>query len=119
METGPTIDKATFNYIYAADVFDQLADLTGYHWYVDTSKGIHFEERTSTTAPFDQTDASNDFLVGSLIETTDKKRYRNRQIIRAGTDLTSSRTETQSGNGTRVFLMIFPVGTVPTIRLPT
>jgi hypothetical protein len=117
VEVGPTLDKVTLNYVYAADAFDQLADLTGYHWYVDTDKDLHFEERISTTAPFDQTDASNNFLAGSLDETEDRKRYRNKEVVRAGTDLTASRTETIDGNDTRSYQLIYPAGAVPTIRI--
>jgi len=116
VETGPTIERAVFNYIFAADAFDQLSDITGYHWYVDTDKDIHFEQRNTTTAPFDQTDASNDFLIESMEHAIDDKRYRNRQIVRAGTDVTASRVETLDANTTRVFTLIFPVAEAPTIR---
>jgi hypothetical protein len=117
VEVGPTLDKVTLNYIYAADAFDQLADLTGYHWYVDTDKDLHFEERISSTATFQQTDASNNFLAGSLDETEDRKRYRNKEVVRAGTDLTVSRTETINGNDTRSYQLIYPAGALPVIRI--
>jgi|TARA_Y100000310_G_scaffold150013_2_gene149387 hypothetical protein len=117
--TGPTIDKAVFSNIKACEAFDMLADITGYHWYIGTDKQLYFEERTTSTSAFNQTDASNNFLAGSMEYTTDLKRYRNRQLVRAGTDLTASRTETYDANETRRYGMMFPLGIAPTIRVDT
>jgi len=40
VEDGPEIEKFVFNYVPASQAFDDIADLTGYVWYID------YEEKT-------------------------------------------------------------------------
>lgn len=111
VDTGPVIDRLKFNYEPASKVFDELANLTGYAWWVDNSKNLYFKPRSGVSAPFSVGPANARRV--SVSRTTET--YRNKQLIRAGVDLTASRTENFTGDGTRkAFTLAYPVGAVPT-----
>lgn len=42
VETGPTIDRISFAHVSLKKAFEMLANATGYGWYVDYDKDIHF-----------------------------------------------------------------------------
>lgn len=112
--TGPTIERAVFPYVSVRDVFDELSERTGYIWWIDATKDLHFVNRTSNDAPFDLTSSNQPFQ--SLTVERNRSQYRNRQLVRAGQDLTDQRTESFDGDGqTRTFVTGFPVGEAPTI----
>ena len=116
VETGPTIDKAVFNWVPASQAFNELSELAGMAWWVDASKVLHFRERTSIAAPA-PLDGST-ALLGTVRVRPNREQYRNRQIVRAGTDLTDARTEPFSGDEERrTFTTSFKVGTVPTVEV--
>lgn len=111
VDTGPVIDRLKFNYEPASRVFDELANITGYAWWVDENKALWFKPRSGVAAPItiDSTNARR-VTVSRTTET-----YRNKQLIRAGVDLTASRTENLTGDGTRkAFTLAYPVGAAPT-----
>ena len=111
VSTGPVIDRIKFNYVSAAAVFDELANLSGFAWWVDENKNLFFKARTSIAAPFvvSQTNARN----VSISKTTEN--YRNKQFIRAGVDLTAPRTENFTGDATqKAWTLAYPVGALPT-----
>jgi hypothetical protein len=111
VDTGPIIDRLKFNYVPASAVFDELANITGYAWWVDESKALWFKPRAGVAAPF-AIDGTNARKV-TVNRTTEV--YRNKQLIRAGVDLTASRTESFSGNGTqKAWTLAYPVGAAPT-----
>jgi len=111
VDTGPVIDRLKFNYEPASRVFDELANITGYAWWVDESKALWFKPRAGVAAPF-AVDSSNTRRV-TVNRTTET--YRNKQLVRAGVDLTASRTENFSGNGTqKAWTLAYPVGATPT-----
>lgn len=113
VQTGPVIERAVFNYVTAAQAFDDLAELTGFSWYIDYDKNLRFFSRETHAAPFALTDSSGNFRNLKVRRTME--RYRNRQYIRGGVDLTVERTETFKGDGeTRAFPLQFPIGKVPT-----
>ncbi len=113
VETGQTIEKAVFNYGTATECFNELSELTGYAWYIDYNKDMHFFARETNTAPFSLTDTSGNFRNMKVRRT--REQYRNTQYLRAGTDITNSRTETFKGDGqTRTFTTAYPIAKVPT-----
>jgi len=113
---GPIIEKAVFADASVTEVLNELAELTGYAWRVDPYKVLHFRPRSSMLAaiPLD-----GDTLLGGTVRVRrDRERYRNLQVVRAGTDLTDPRAETLVGDGERrVFATAFPLGGVPTVEL--
>ena len=113
-----TIDKAIFNYQTVAECLNELTDLVACSWYVDYSKVLRVIARTTNLAAFNITDGSPQFLADSLTMTKTRGQYRNRQYVRAGQDLTSSRVESFKGDGTRkAFTLNFPVAKVPTVTV--
>lgn len=116
VETGPTITRAVFNYSTVTAAFNDLSDLTGLSWYIDYNKTLYFRSRNSNLAPFGLTATSKNWR-NLRVERT-REQYRNRQYLRAGQDLTSTRTENFAGDGKRrTFTLSYPVGKVPTITV--
>lgn len=111
VDTGPVIDRIKFNYVPASQVFDELASITGFAWWIDENKNLYFKPRTGMAAPF-AVDGTNARRV-SITKATEL--YRNKQLIRAGVDLTAARTENFTGDGTqKAWTLAYPVGAVPT-----
>lgn len=71
-----TIDQITFNYVQVSQALRQICELTGYFWYIDYDKDIHFFPLTQNPAPLSLTDdlksyrfienTDNDTLIGSV-----------------------------------------------------
>lgn len=116
MEDGPTIEQAVFNYRTVNEVFNDLSELTGFTWYIDYDKVLHFFSRTFFTAPFSVT-AGSDYRTLRYSKTRD--RYRNKQFIRAGQDVTASRVQTFQGDTeTQSWPLELPVSDeAPTIKV--
>ena len=116
MEDGPTIEQAVFNYRTVNEVFNDLSELTGFTWYIDYDKVLHFFSRTFFTAPFNLT-ADSDYRTLRYSKTRD--RYRNKQFIRAGQDVAASRVQTFLGDGeTQSWPLELPVSDeAPTIKV--
>ena len=79
---GPTIDRVQFNYQYISECFEELAELTGYDWYVDYDKDIHFFPIETNDAPFELVDDGTHF--NELIITPDNTQIANRIWVRGG-----------------------------------
>lgn len=116
VQTGPVIDKAVFNYLSAAEAFNDLAELTGFAWSIDYNKDLHFFARETNLASFSISDALYNCRAITVSRT--REWYRNRQLIRAGQDITDSRTENFKGDGSsKTFVTGFPVAKVPTVTV--
>jgi hypothetical protein len=115
MEIGPTIEHVVFNYRTAAEAFNDLGELTGFTWFIDYNKILHFFSRAYFLAPFDLT---SDSLYRSLISQQTREQYRNTQWIRAGKDISSVLTESFHGDSKQTtFNVALPIALVPTITL--
>ena len=59
--TGTNIDKITFNNISVFDALKQLADLSGFYFYIDTDKDLNFVQQDSIASgiTFDNTNITN------------------------------------------------------------
>jgi hypothetical protein len=102
-DTEP-IEKIVANYISVTDLLNDLSKLTGYKWYVDSDKQLHFFDRTTVPAPFGLNDDVDNFANFKLRRT--RQDYRNKQIVRGGTTTTDPLTEEVGGNGrTRTFTL--------------
>lgn len=82
-----------FNYELVSKVFQQLAELTGYDWYVDQDKKIYFFEKLAISAPFDLTDDNENYYYNSLKITQDIKSLRNSIVVRGGEYLGNEMSE--------------------------
>ncbi len=79
---GATIDRVQFNYQYISECFEALADQTGYDWYVDYDKDIHFFPIETNDAPYELLDNDTDF--DNLIITPDNTQIANKIWVRGG-----------------------------------
>lgn len=98
------VNYIAFNYELPSKVFQQLAELTGYDWYVNELKEIYFFEKTSQTAPFNLEDASDpttdgNYFYNTLKISNDIKSLRNSIIVRGGEYLGSQISEKQIADG--------------------
>ena len=74
VQAGPLISSASWAYKSCASCFDELCTNTGYSWYIDDSRDLHFYATLSQTCPITLTDTSNNFramrVPRSLAEST-------------------------------------------------
>jgi len=117
IEQGPQINEAVFNYVPVSQAMDDLADRTGFWWYINENRQLFFRSRGSVHGPaFDGADA----LADSLRVVTEAKKYRNQQVITGSRDLTSEQVERFKGNGEqRTFAVGFEIAKAPTIDVST
>ena len=115
VQTGPTLSKAVFNYSSVTEVFNELAEVSGWEWWIDVDKGLHFVPEGTSTAPMDL-DSDNLYL--DLTVTRERGDYRNVQYVRAGLDVTDERTETFVGDGENItFNTAYPVASITSIKV--
>jgi len=112
---GPEIEKAVFNYLPASQVFDELAELTGYVWYIDYDKNLYFIDSTMNAAPFGLTTTGGQWRDLSI--SSNREMYRNKQYIRAGVAQTEERTDTviTTAADQRLLEFPYPVGSASAI----
>ena len=111
------LEQATFPRVgTVADAMNELAEITGYQWYIDYDKKFYFAPRTFFQAAYDITDST---AVVNINVRQDKSQYRNRQYIRGGlsqTDVISLEKPTPNPDGvSRTFILRFPVAEKPNI----
>lgn len=95
-----TIDYIVFNYEIPSQCFNRLADLTGYDWYVDCNKDIHFFLKGSNPAPFNLDDTGAKYVFNSLNLNKDTSQIRNGIFVRGGEFLGDLYTENLVSSGT-------------------
>jgi len=116
VQDGPVIEKLVANYITVTDLLNDLSKLTGYKWYVDFDKKLHFFERTAVDAPFGLNDEVHNFAKPKLRRT--REDYRNVQIVRGGTTTTDTRVELFAGDGKRrTFTLSYQVNEMQMVRI--
>jgi hypothetical protein len=112
VQDGPTVSKAVFNYVTVTQALNELSEISGYNWWIDYDKDMHFCSRLTNASPFSLTDISNNFR--NFIVKKTREDYRNRQYFRGGQDISSPQTETFLGDGERItFSLSLPVAKVP------
>lgn len=114
VEDGPVMYQVVFNYVPASQAIEALAEQCGFWWMIRPNKSLWFGSRTADVSSLivESQDAIN-------VNVTDSNsRYRNRQYIRGGRDITDPQTEIQVGDGQKsAFTMAFPVAEEPTIAV--
>lgn len=110
------ISKAVFNYDNGNIAMNYLSDVTGHYWEVDKDKKLNFFDKTTYTAPFLLTDTSLNYDNLQVEENADK--YRNRQYLKAGQDMSTIQTRAFKGDGeTQTFTVDLPIALVPTVKV--
>jgi hypothetical protein len=95
------VDKISFSRMKGTDCLRKLADITGYSFYIDYEKDIHFFEKNTEPAPISISDTSGNFLNDTLTLSDDISQIRNRVYFKGGEIEGDSRTETFNGDGVK------------------
>ena len=80
--TGPAINTIGFNHISLRKCFEKLSNVTGYIWWIDYQKDLHFVEKTTDVAPESITDSSENF--SEIAIALDTSQVRNSVTVRGG-----------------------------------
>lgn len=116
IEDGPLIIEARFNYSRITDCLNSLAEKAGFWWKIDQYKKLHFVSKITYASPF--TITNDDMERGSIVLENGNPKYRNRQYIKGGTDITDPQTEIKVGDGeSQSFVVGFRVAKVPTVEI--
>ncbi len=102
VDCSQTIDYIQFKYEAPSDCLKQLADLTGYDYFVDYYKDIYFQSPTSNMAPFGLTDGGGNFDNNSLVIRSDNSQMRNSILIRGGEYEGTKFTASQRADGKQI-----------------
>lgn len=78
------IEKIVFNQVSVASCLKKLAALVKYEWYVDEDKDVHFFAKFTTSAPFNLTDTSENYITDSLKRKIDGSQIVNSVKVRGG-----------------------------------
>lgn len=117
IEGSMTVNKAVFNYINGNVAMNDLAEISGYNWDIDSDKNLNLFDRSTHTAPFELTDTSFNYANFSVKQR--RGDYRNRQYVRAGQDVTqvieNERPTPQPDGVSRSFITRFPIARKPRI----
>jgi hypothetical protein len=95
------VSKMYFNRITVVEAIQRLADMSGFSWYVDYDKDIHFFSRNTETAPFPVADGNGSYIFDTLKVSDDFSQIRNRVFITGGEVEGEIRTETFNGDATK------------------
>ena len=118
VDTFATLDEAVFNYISASQALDALKEEANAWWRIEPNKNLYFVKREHLVYP--ETVDETFMKAGSITCKHGNPKYRNRQWIIGGEDLTDEQTEIQIGDGDkRAFALGYRVGKVPTISVST
>lgn len=106
---APTVIKnITFNLQPLSQCLQDMAGITGFDWYVDQYKDVHFNDATQTSkAPFSITDSNGTFEAGSMLFTDDISQLKNSIYIVGGNQVGDSTAVPRVGDGTTD---TFPIG---------
>lgn len=102
-----TVRAVSFNYKPISKCLDALAETTGYDWYVDYNKDLHFFLSSSNPAPIEVKDDNGTYDYDSLIIRRDNSQVRNTIVVRGGEYEASNFTADISADGDQT---VFPLG---------
>lgn len=87
------VKYASCNYEEPSKIFQKLADLFQWQWYVDANRDIHFFGRFANPSPFNITDTNGKYIYNSLVVNRDADQIRNGIFVRGGDYLAASINE--------------------------
>lgn len=99
VSTGKTLDTITFNRVSIFDALQQICERTGYDWYVDEAKCIHYFTGQTNPAPWMFSDGgeANAAQYDSFSYEDDASQVKNRVFVYGGTYLSATQTERFTG----------------------
>lgn len=96
------IDSIAFDYEPFSKCLQRLADITGYDWYIDYDKDVHFFDKTTNTSPFNLTDTNGNYIIRSLKIKRDTSQLRNLVYVRGGDYLADTMTAEFVADGEQI-----------------
>ena len=99
VDGGQNINSVTFNRVHISEAIEKLAEMTGFSWYVDYHKDIHFFPKNGELAPYNLTDTSGNFIWESLSLDNDFSQLRNAVFVQGGEEQGNERTEEFTAEG--------------------
>lgn len=102
-----TINFIRFSYQLLSECLQELAEMTGYDWYVDEYKDVHFMLASSETAPFDLKDDNASYMTQSISFEDDLSQLRNSIYLRGGDEIGLAQTFSEVADGQKT---TFPLG---------
>lgn len=71
IETGLIVPKESYDYVTLSSIIDGLCQATGYNWYVDFQKRVHFFAEEDFPAPIPELNIDTELQVGDIEVTED------------------------------------------------
>ena len=107
-DAGITFVRRVVSRRSIADVLREMCLLTGYSWYVDADKAVHYFPDLTNAAPFGLSDAPNNttsfaFAKGSLAIREDATTIRNQIYVYGGNEPQPRTRQLFQGDGTTLF----------------
>jgi hypothetical protein len=113
-----TINFIRFSYQLVSECFQELAEMTGYDWYVDQYKDVHFRLASTESAPFDLLDTNGSYLMGSITFEDDISQLKNSIYLRGGDEIGLSQTYAEEADGDKkVFTLGYHFSELPTVTV--
>jgi len=108
VDAGITFTQRIMSRRSIADVLREMCRLSGYSWYVDAAKALHYFPDATNAAPFELSDAPNDttsfaFAKGSLAVREDATTIENRIYVYGGEEPQTRVRQLFVGDGTTLF----------------
>ncbi len=99
VQDGPTITFKSFNYKYPMECLEELAELTGYDWYVDYERNVHFFVDTTTLASLELNETGSSGEFKELLVTIMKEELQNTVTVRGGFEFSALFTQENVADG--------------------
>jgi hypothetical protein len=118
--TGVTITTMTFNRVSVFAALEQICQETGYEWYVDENKHIHYFSEETYAAPFVLSDSGADDVApySAFTHTNDPSQIKNRVYVYGGTYLSNSFSETFIGDASKkIWSLAYTPAAIPVIAV--
>ena len=116
IDTFDALKEVVFNYIPASRALDALREVTGAWWRIEPNRNLYFVEREHFEYP--DTLTGSDMLHGSVSVEEGNPKYRNRQWVRGGRDVTDEQVEIKPGDGeSHDFAVGFRVAQAPKVEV--
>lgn len=100
------ITKVVFDRVTVVEALQRLSDMTGFSWYVDYDKDIHFFATNTEAAPYNITDDDGNYIPDTLEIVQDFSQIRNRVFVKGGEVEGEVRTELFNGDGVKKFFKL-------------
>lgn len=114
IDAGATVLEKRFRYITCSNAIDSLAEGSGYTWFIDPARWLHFKPKDAYPAPW--TITSQDILKNTETFGREAPEYRNRQYILGVKQLTSLQTEYKKGDGNETSWTVgYPIALAPSV----